>query len=303
MAIVRKVVRVANPRRSSRTKRNNGKRRRMTAKQIRHFGTKRQRAALKRRTSGKRRASNPRPRVRAVSRRRTTARRRTHRRMSNPGLVVTLGSINPRKRRTSVAKTRKRRRKSNPRASRRRTRRVVRHHRRRRANRRTVVITRNPRRRRRSNPRRRHMRRYSRRRNPGLFGQSGGKSMLTMVGGGLVGVTVTKMLPRYLPSSLVGALGSGGIMAVLLSGASAWVAGWAASKVNRQFGEAVLFGGLMQTGSVALNTFLPNIGGQFSLGDLIAGNFVVPQNPIRSAMGGGAMAPSGMGSAAFPRAF
>lgn len=207
-----------------------------------------------------------------------------------------------------MAKTRKRRRKSNPRAKtvrRRRTRRTATHRRRR--NRRTVIVSsRNPRRRRRSNPRR-HARRvhHRRRRNPSMFGATGGRSMLTMIGGGLVGVAAAKMLPRYLPSSITGALGSGGIMAVLISGASAWVASWAAHKVSEQFGNAVLFGGLMQTGSVALNTFLPSVGGQFSLGDLIAGNFVVPQNPIRSAMGGPSMAmvKSGMGAAAFPRPF
>lgn len=128
-----------------------------------------------------------------------------------------------------------------------------------------------------------------RRRNPQLFGRSSPKDLLTLVGGGLVGVTVTKMIPSYVPSSITSMIPSGGIGAVLISGVSAFAAGWLAGKVNKEFGEAVLFGGLMQTGSVALNAFLPSVGGTFSLGDLINGNYVVPQNPI---MAGNAMAVS-----------
>jgi hypothetical protein len=148
----------------------------------------------------------------------------------------------------------------------------------------------------------------TRRRNPSLFGRTGGKDMLTMIGGGLVGVTVTKMLPTYLPSSITSMLPAGGFTAVIVSAASAWIAGWAAGKVNKEFGDAVLFGGLMQAGSVALNAFIPSVGSTFSLGDLIAGNYVVPQNPIRAAMSMPVAMPAargntGMGAAAFPRPF
>jgi hypothetical protein len=118
--------------------------------------------------------------------------------------------------------------------------------------------------------------------------------LLKMIGGGLLGVTATKMIPSYIPSSLTSSFGSGGFMAVLISGASAWAAGFVAGKIDKELGEAVLFGGLMQTGSVALNTFLPSIGGQFSLGDLVNGNFVVPQNPI---MAGNPMAMAGSAAA------
>jgi hypothetical protein len=139
--------------------------------------------------------------------------------------------------------------------------------------------------------------------------------MLTMIGGGLVGVTATKLVAGYASSafsSTLSSIGSGGFVSVIVSGVSAFLAGWAASKVNREFGDAVLFGGLMQTGSVAINAFLPSsIAGQFSLGDLINGNFVVPQNPIRAAQMAGmaaaaaaaaAPAKSGMG-AAYPPAY
>ena len=123
------------------------------------------------------------------------------------------------------------------------------------------------------------------------------------------------MVASYASSALSSTLSSigssGGFVSVVVSGVSAFIAGWAAGKVNKEFGDAVLFGGLMQTGSVAINAFLPSsISGQFSLGDLVNGNFVVPQNPIRAAQMAGmaaaaaAAAPikSGMG-AAYPPAY
>jgi hypothetical protein len=79
--------------------------------------------------------------------------------------------------------------------------------------------------------------------------------------------------------------------------------------VDQAFSEGVLFGGLMQAASVALNAFLPgfNIGGVpialSGLADLVQGRFAVPQNPLmgqnamRSLMGPsapqGSMAPAG----------
>jgi hypothetical protein len=51
----------------------------------------------------------------------------------------------------------------------------------------------------------------------------------------------------------------------------------------------VLFGGMMQTLSVALNAFLPSVWTALNpslggLGDLVPGQFTVPQNPIRAAL-------------------
>ena len=58
-------------------------------------------------------------------------------------------------------------------------------------------------------------------------------------------------------------------------------------KSDPTLGDAVMFGGLMQAGSVALNSFLPSVGTVIGLqglgngmGDLVAGRFPVPQNPI-----------------------
>lgn len=231
-------------------------------------------------------------------RRRSVVKRRKRR---NP-LVATLGALNPRRK-----KVVRRRRKSASNPTRRRVRRArvaVRRRRRtrvsnpRRINRRrrrntVVVVTR--RRRRSSNPRRRSRRggyRVARRRrrngsmrNPTLFGSSiTSKAGLTLIGGGIAGVVAAKFIPTMLPASLVGSLGSTNIGRTLITGASAIIAGWAAGKVDRQFGEGVLFGGLMQTASVAFNSFLPSLYQSLGigLGDLMPGQFSVPQNPIRA---------------------
>ena len=312
MAVERRIVRVANGRgrgkfrlRTNRRRKNAAKRRKLSPKQIRIFGTPQQKAALKRKrtanrtksSSGNRRSRNSRPKVKVIYRYKANPRKKAaRRRRSNPALVVTLGSINPKRRTSTVARRRTRRAKNSRR--RRRSTNPVRH--RRVARRRRVVHAAAPRRRRRTaNPHRRrrigvaHRRRRSmnrrHHRNPAIFGRSGGKDLMKMIGGGMVGVTVTKMIPGLIPASITSTLGSGSIMAVLVSIASAWVAGFLAAKVDKEFGDAVMFGGLMQAGSVALNAFLPSVGGTFSLGDLVDGNYVVPQNPIRAAgMGMGA---------------
>lgn len=119
-----------------------------------------------------------------------------------------------------------------------------------------------------------------------MFGAGGSKGMLEAIGGGLVGVAAAKFIPKTIGSSL-GSItsGMGQYGGLILTGVSAWLAGWAASKfVSPSFGSAVLFGGLMQTGSVALNIFVPGfgIGGvPLSLGELVPGQFAVPQNPLR----------------------
>ena len=107
-----------------------------------------------------------------------------------------------------------------------------------------------------------------------------------MIGGGLVGVAAAKFIPKTIGGSLgsiTGGMGQYG--GLVLTGLSAWIAGWAASKfVGEKFGSAVLFGGLMQTGSVAINLFVPGfqVGGvPLALGELVPGQFVVPQNPLR----------------------
>jgi len=101
--------------------------------------------------------------------------------------------------------------------------------------------------------------------------------------GGLVGVAAAKFLPTVVPTSITG---SSQIVRVVLTGVSAYAAGKAAEmfKLGPQTSAAVLFGGMMQTASVALNAFLPSIGKQIGLGgfgELVPGSFPVPQNPLR----------------------
>jgi hypothetical protein len=279
MAAVIKVRKVANPLKYKRKAwragavgggrpRKHTPRRRMTAKQIRFFGTKRQRAALK----GARKSKQ----VRRVH-------RPSAKRQQNPVLAVTLGTVNPRRRRApTMAKARKRRRRAVSAPVRRRRSNP------RRVSKRTYVSVQPSHRRRRSkaaNPRRRrhnaHRRRSNVRRNPALFGYGRATDMVKLVGGGLVGVTAVKMAIPMVPAQFR----SNPIMQVLASGALAWGAGWLAGKVDKTFGEAVLFGGLMQTGSFALNAFVPQVGRTLALsgmGDLVrTTGFAVPSNPVR----------------------
>lgn len=292
MATVIKVKRLANPHRTRRRvtvkRRNATKRRRMSPKQIRHFGTRAQKAALKRKRK------NP---VRRVSVSRINRKRRTRR--SNPALVVTLGAMNPRRKRRNkpVAATRKNRRRRrrvavNPRrrVSRRRRNPVARRTNRRRRSRRnpTRIVVVAPKQNRRRRTRRNSSRRrvtHRRRRNPPTLmgGPLFGRGSMELIGGALVGVTATKFIPTLLPASLTGGIASSNIGRTIMSGIAAVVAGWAGSKVSPQFGQGMLFGGMMQTVSVALNAFLPSVWTQLNpqLGDLMPGGFTVPQNPLR----------------------
>jgi hypothetical protein len=278
---ITRITKVANPRRRSAKKRNP---RKMSLKQKLAFGTKAQRAAAKRSLAAKR---NPRKKV-SVRRVKRRAMRR-----SNPAHLVTLGLVNPHKvvRRRKAKNTR---RKSNVMAktAKRRTRRVKAvNPRRRRKNSVKVIVRhkrRNPkryaRRAKRSNPRRHSVRR----RNPALFGhQVGAVEMAKAIAGGLAGVAITKAVPNMLPAGITS---SSPIMNAVVSAAVAIGAGMivkALVKGDPTIGDAVMFGGLMQAGSVALNSFLPQVGSVIGLqglgngvGDLVAGRFPVPMNPI-----------------------
>jgi hypothetical protein len=259
VASVRKrtrVSRMVNPKR----KRKRNVARHLSAKQIRYFGTPQQKAALKR----KRRQAVAPHRKRNVAQKH--AKRRV-RRATNPALVLTLGAVNPR-RKTKMAATKKRRRKASS-------------SRRRKSNPRRVQAMAPVRHRRRNTRRRNPVVRSRRRRNPNLFGQKvAGVQMGKAVAGGLVGVAAAKFIPTMLPAGLVGS----NIMRVIATGVSAFVAGWLAGKADRTFGDAVLFGGLMQTGSVALNAFVPSIGKQIGLSGLTPARFPLPDNPIAAGM-------------------
>lgn len=136
--------------------------------------------------------------------------------------------------------------------------------------------------------RRRRMGVRHRRRNPlpSFFGASGSRGLGTTLAGGLIGVAAAKLIPGLIPAGLIPI---GGVWPrVVISGLAAWGAGTVAAKyVGAAFGQAVMFGGYMQTGSLVLNALLPNfrVGGVplalSGLGELVPGSFPVPQNPLR----------------------
>lgn len=299
-------TRLANPHRSSKKRT-----RKLSPKQIKHFGTARQKAALKASRKRKRNSAAKVTRVK-VARSKPRARR-----SPNP-LVLHLKPIAQRSNPTRRAAVTKPKRKRKMKNTRRRVARVSNRRRRasnptrRRARRNAAPRAANRRRTRRRNsvqkivvmaPRRNKRRNGAPRRNPNLFGSAlGSKASLMILGGGLAGVAAVKFIPTLIPTSLTSTLGTSSFAPFLISGVSALAAWWLASKINQPFSEGVLFGGLMQTASVALNAFLPNfsIGGipiaLSGFGDLVAGNFVVPQNPLRPRQmnaPAGMLAPSG----------
>jgi hypothetical protein len=251
-------------------KRTKSGKKRMSAKQIKYFGTARQRAAL-RASSHRKRRSNPKnygtkfgrhwsrysPRAgeRKASNRRYAAtansgkRRRRRKARKNVGAIYSIGLAgllggNPgRKRKYSKKRSgtktmaRRRRRRSNAGTRRRRTtraRRVYVHRRRRRA-------TSNPssyRRRRRSRVANRH---HRRRRNPGISGALSGttgmfKNALSVIGGAVGS--------RYATQLALGASNTGAI-GYLANAIAALALGWAAGKFMKspQVGAMVTLGG------------------------------------------------------------
>jgi hypothetical protein len=281
-----------NPRR---VKRKTKKRRNMSDRQIRHFGTKRQKAALKAHHRSRTNA-----RVLKVSRVRSK-RRRHATRSPNPALIVTLGpAVNP-KRRSSMPATKTRKRQRHVKASRPRRRRVAKMN----PVRRRRRVACRTRRHRNASPRvvvryrsRRNRRRSVRRRsNPDLFGaRLGSKDSLKLIGGGITGVAATKFLPTLLPTQMLVSVANTNIGKTAISVAAAFAAGWAASKLDARFGQGVYFGGFMQATSVGLNAFVPSLYKTLGIGmgDFVPGSFPVPQNPVRQlAAPAHAVAPSG----------
>ncbi len=119
-----------------------------------------------------------------------------------------------------------------------------------------------------------------RRRNPALS-LTGGSNMAKAVVGGLAGVAITKIVPGFLPQGLI----SSPILKVAVSGGVAYLSYMLGKKVGlkEETASAVLFGGLMQTGSVAIASFFSGIPvvNRLALGDLVPGRFTLPENPLR----------------------
>jgi hypothetical protein len=302
------------------------RKRKMSPKQVKFFGTKRQRVALKAKNKSKRNVErgfynatgfHPLRRSRDYDPDRSgddygakTDGRGFKKKKSNPSLVVTLGPVmNPHKRSSMPATKRKTNKKRSVASNRRR---VAKNAHRPRTKRRTRTITKtvvryrtkpNKRRKRSRNPRtvvvmKRNTRRRRTARNPSLFGSSlTSKQGLMILGGGFTGLVAAKFIPTLLPTSMTGSLGASGGGRFVLTLGSAIAAAWAAGKfATPAFADGVLFGGLIQAGSVALNAFLPGVYSSLGigLGDLLPGSFTVPQNPIRAGMAPAALpAPKG----------
>lgn len=121
-------------------------------------------------------------------------------------------------------------------------------------------------------------------RNPVFFGTSVSPAKMAMlVGGGLVGVAVNRMVLPMLPATVTGNNIAATAAAVAIAAAE-W---WAFSFLDKEFGAAAGFGGLMNAGSQALNAFIPSVGsvvalrgGRRGVADLVPGGFTIPENPF-----------------------
>ena len=104
--------------------------------------------------------------------------------------------------------------------------------------------------------------------------------MAKAVTAGLAGMAAAKFLPTLVPGNLI----QGNLMRTVATGASAFVAQMIAKAVVKDpaISDAVLFGGLMQTGSVALNAFLPGIAASLGLSGIMDANWSIPENPLRA---------------------
>lgn len=266
--MVGKVRKLHNPHKRPKSKKNTAKRRRnMSAKQIRHFGTKAQKAALKRRRSVKAK-SNPRrkraaktkvvyrTRTRTVKAKSNPKRRRKARR-SNPLQMVTLGLVNPRRRKSVATKTKKRR-KSNPGGYKRRRKASV-----------TVG--------RRRNKTVRHHRRRSTR-NPAVFGVSGIKGLGEILAGGAGGILLGNSIPGFLPSALT----ANPIFTALSTAIVGWGLGMAVAKfANKNIGDGVTYGTWLKAFDQLVNAYFPTLGlSGYGMGMFAPASFSVPDNPV-----------------------
>lgn len=271
MAEVQRRRTLVNP---AKRKRRNRRNRKMSAKQIAIFGTKRQKAALKASRKRKRHNSarrHSRKRNVARTRRRSAPRanrsnRRHRARRRNPGGIVEV-ALNPapKRRKRTVAKTRKHRR------NRRRT--NARHHRRRNP----APVTHHRRRRRASS--RRHNRRKSYRRNPSMGGLSNLVVSAAYAIGGAVG-------SKYLTQMVLGA-SNVGYVGYAANVAAAFVGGKVVGMFtkNKQAENSVILGGVIMTLIRFLSDQTP-LGStlqQYGLGDYEASTWLSPARYVNAA--------------------
>ena len=112
---------------------------------------------------------------------------------------------------------------------------------------------------------------HKKRRNPQFLGTAvKPMKMVELVAGGLVGLGVNNLVLTALPATLTGnAFG-----AVAASIAIALASGYAGAFVDKEFGAAVAFGGLMAAGQIAINQWIPSVGSTIGLSGRGTGDFV-----------------------------
>ncbi len=197
------------------------------------------------------------------------------RRSGNPMHMLTLGWVNPHKERRTVvaAKAKKKAKRNSPRAHH-----SVAHRSAKRGKRNTTRIIMMA-------PKKNGGRRRRRSSNPMFFGSMVSPiQMGQYVLGGLIGVTVNRVVLPMLPAALT----QSNTFATLTAFGLALLEWWAASFIDKSFGAAVGFGALMNAASQGLNAFIPSVGSTIGLsgrgvGDFVPGRFAVPQNPILDA--------------------
>lgn len=237
----------------------------MSDKQIRHFGTKAQRAGLKRRKAAAR--SKPKSKVNPSKTRtrtkivyRTVKAKKTKRR-SNPLQMVTLGLINPRKgKKNSMTKTKKRKSTKKSTSTRRRAKKN---------GTRIVVMGRRPNKRR-SNKHHSH-------RNPSIAGVSGAKGVGELLLGGVGGVILASATPAFLPAVMT----ANPIFSAIGVGVIGWVAGMAVGKMgSKNIGDGVMFGAWLSAAKDLITNFVPGIPGLTGMGMFVPAAFNEPDNPV-----------------------
>ena len=98
-----------------------------------------------------------------------------------------------------------------------------------------------------------------------------------------MGVTIAKLVPPALPGAMV----STPAMRVVATLGTALLGGYVVGQMDKKLGQGVMFGGLMQTVSLALNAFVPTVGQHVGLGRrrgfgaITPGGFNTPYNPVK----------------------
>ena len=227
---------------------------------------------------------------RAASKARTSVARKksAHRTRSNPAHMLTLGFLNPKRRPQHTMAKAKRKKKYVHRATSNARKRS-------RARKNPYAVGH----RKRSRPRKApvsHARRKGKR-NPSFFGSAATPmKMAEYIAGGLIGVTINRAVLPMLPTSVT----SNTFFSTIAAFGLALVEWWAASMISKDFGSAVGFGALMNAGSTALNTFIPQVGsavglsGRRGVADFVGARWTIPDTSMlsMSAPGMGAYRPA-----------